>query len=97
MPQLPLPNRFSKCVPGPQNSYPRICNSEVRLSRDLKNRSLLLLLTFATISYERWTINALDDRANYNVPSTDDVAETLNQSLRVYARVICPTVDLCNS
>ena len=40
----------------------------------------------------------IDGKENYNVSSTDDVAESLNQSL--YARVICPTdllVDLCNS
>ena len=38
---------------------------------------------------------AIDGRANYNVSSTDDVAELLNQPL--YARVICPTVHLYNS
>ena len=37
---------------------------------------------------------AIDGWANY-ISSTDNVAESLNQLL--YARIICPTVDLCNS
>jgi len=31
---------------------------------------------------------------NYNVSDTDDIAEFPNQLL--YARIICPTIDLCN-
>ena len=37
---------------------------------------------------------AIDGKVNYNVSSTDDVAEFLKQLL--YAQVICSTVDLCN-
>jgi len=69
--------------------------SKVRLSRNLKNRSLLLLLLliFATISYKRRNHQyAINGKANYNVSSNDNVTELLNQPL--YTRVICPTIDI---
>jgi len=31
---------------------------------------------------------------NYSVSDTDDIVEFPNQLL--YARIICPTIDLCN-
>jgi len=48
------------------------------LLRDLKNRSTSLL-TFATIFY-KWR-RIIDSWASYNVSSTDQVAESLNQLL----------------
>ena len=63
IPRSPLANRFSKCVPGSQNRYTRICNSIgsafiAWFKKPQFFMLLLLLLTFATIFYKlHWTIN----------------------------------------
>jgi len=69
--------------------------SEVRLSLAFKKSQPFVVVTtnnflLAALDHQY----AINGRTNY-VSSTDDVAEPLNQSL--YARVIDPTVDLCNS
>jgi len=86
MSRLPLAYCFFKCVNYKIDIRGYATRSEMRLSRDLKNR-LLLLLTFATISYKRCSIINMRLMTDYNVSSIDDVAEQpLNQPL--HARVM---------
>jgi len=95
MPRSSLANRFSKCISRPKIDI-RGYATRSRLSRDLKNCSLLLLLLkFAIISYKwHWIINVRSTRQNIMFQA-DDVAEPLNKPL--YARVISLAVDLYNS
>jgi len=97
MSRSPLANRFSKYVPGPQNWYPEICNS-------IRNAFIAWFKKphpFVVVDICLWQflINgvgqyAIDGRVNYNVLSTDDVAESVficsgNLSQLIYVILKC--------